>query len=205
MKRAFDVVFSLFGIVLTLPLAFLLIPILLFAQGRPIFFLQTRIGLHGKAFRLIKFRTMTNTNKGQLITVAGDTRVTSVGAILRKFKIDEFPQLLNVLRGEMSFVGPRPEVLHYVNMYSDEQRRVLEFKPGITDPASLIYFDESEILKAQADPEEYYVNVLMPEKIQINMAYGLQASFCKDLKLIAATVLRIFGLRLIPFKSARAV
>ena len=148
---------------------------------------------------------MRSSRAGQLITVAGDARITPLGAWLRRLKIDELPQLLNVLRGEMSFVGPRPEVLHYVNMYSDDQRRVLLLKPGITDPASLNFFNESDVLKEQNDPEDYYVRVLMPEKIRLNLVYGQSANFMTDLWLIGLTVLRVFGIRIAPLKRAREI
>lgn len=205
MKRLFDFVLSLVGLVLTFPFFLITGLLLLIFQGWPIFFVQTRVGYKGRTFRLLKFRTMSNANSGQLITVAGDSRITPIGAWLRKLKLDELPQLINVLKGDMSFVGPRPEVVHYVNMYSPEQRVVLEFKPGITDPASLTYFDESEILKKQEDSEDYYIRVLMPEKIQINMDYGLNANLFSDIWLIVITVLRIVGIRISPLKRAREI
>jgi lipopolysaccharide/colanic/teichoic acid biosynthesis glycosyltransferase len=205
MKRVFDFVLSLVGLLLTLPF-FCLVGLLLFAfQGWPIFFAQTRVGYKGRTFRLLKFRTMRNSNSGQLITVAGDSRITPIGAFLRKLKVDELPQLINVLKGDMSFVGPRPEVVHYVNMYSPEQRAVLEFKPGITDPASLTYFDESELLQKHSDPEDYYIRVLMPEKIRINMHYGLNANLLTDVWLIVITALRIIGIRISPLKRASEI
>lgn len=205
MKRLFDLVFSFLGLVILSPFFIVTSILLLVFQGWPVFFVQTRVGLKGRTFRLMKFRTMKNENKGQLITVAGDTRVTPIGSLLRKTKLDEIPQLINVFKGEMSFVGPRPEVVHYVNMYSDEQRRVLDFKPGITDPASLTYFDESEILSAQKDSEDYYIHVLMPEKIRINLYYGSYANLFTDLWLIVITGLRIFGVRIQPMKRTREI
>lgn len=200
MKRLFDLVLSVVGLVILSPFFVLTSVLLLIFQGWPVFFVQTRVGSKGRTFRLLKFRTMKNDNKGQLITVAGDSRVTAVGRLLRKTKLDEIPQLINVLKGDMSFVGPRPEVVHYVNMYSDEQRRVLDLKPGITDPASLTYFDESEILSTQKDSEDYYIHVLMPEKIRINLNYGARANLLTDLWLIAITGLRVFGVRIQPTK-----
>jgi lipopolysaccharide/colanic/teichoic acid biosynthesis glycosyltransferase len=205
MKRLFDLVFSIVGLAITAPFFVITALLLLIFQGWPVFFVQTRVGLRGQAFRLLKFRTMRNDNRGQLITVAGDSRVTPIGAWLRKLKLDELPQLINVLKGDMSFVGPRPEVVHYVNMYNDEQRRVLELKPGITDPASLTYFDESEILSAQKDSEDYYIRVLMPEKIRINLRYGMSANLFTDLRLILITILRVFGVRISPMKGVREV
>ena len=205
MKRFFDIFLALVAIIVTLPFWLILMPLILLTQGWPIFFTQTRVGLRGQTFRLFKFRTMRSSRAGQLITVAGDARITPLGAWLRRLKIDELPQLLNVLRGEMSFVGPRPEVLHYVNMYSDDQRRVLLLKPGITDPASLNFFNESDVLKEQNDPEDYYVRVLMPEKIRLNLVYGQSANFMTDLWLIGLTVLRVFGIRIAPLKRAREI
>lgn len=159
-----------------------------------IFFGQTRVGINKKPFRLWKFRTMKpqSEKQGQLTVGARDSRITKIGYILRKYKIDELPQLWNVLVGEMSIVGPRPEVPKYVNMYSNEQLLVLSIKPGITDYASLMYFSESELLAKSADPEKTYIEEIMPSKLKLNLHYVAKHSFIQDLKIIRDTVIRMF-------------
>lgn len=195
MKRLLDLLLAIFGLMVFSPLLVLTGSLLWLFDGSPVIFRQRRIGRNGEPFTLYKFRTMRNASGGKEITVQGDSRITRMGKILRKTKLDELPQLLNVLKGEMSFVGPRPEVESYVQLYSPEQQKVLTLKPGITDPASLIYFDESEILARQSDPEAYYVEYLMNEKIRINLRYASIANPFRDLSVIAMTVGRIFGLR----------
>lgn len=174
MIRIFDVCFSLLGLIILSPL-FLLVGVLnkVVAPG-PVLFKQVRVGLNGKEFVLLKFRSMyVNADKqGLLITTSGkDPRITPFGYYLRKYKIDELPQLWNVLVGDMSIVGPRPEVQKYVELYTTEQRAVLQVRPGITDTASLVFRDENEILERQTNPERYYIDVLMPQKIQLNMQF----------------------------------
>jgi lipopolysaccharide/colanic/teichoic acid biosynthesis glycosyltransferase len=159
-----------------------------------LFYLQERIGQNGKPFRLLKFRTMRpNADvSGKLTIGARDPRITRIGVFLRKAKLDEFPQFLNVLRGEMSVVGPRPEVAEYVRKYSKAQRKVLEYRPGITDVASITYFEENALLAQSANPEKTYVEEIMPEKIRINLEYQHTATVWTDLKVIWRTALRIF-------------
>lgn len=161
--------------------------------GFPVFYLQTRVGKNGKDFKLFKFRTMvTDSDKKGLLTVGGrDPRVTKIGYYLRKYKLDELPQLFNVLFGSMSLVGPRPEVRKYVDMYTQEQQQVLSVKPGITDFASLEFINENEVLAKSSNPEETYINEVMPQKLALNRKYIQQQSFFVDIKIIFNTVLKI--------------
>jgi len=156
----------------------------------PVFYKQLRVGKNNSDFRLLKFRTMrTDSDKSGLLTVGGrDPRITGAGYYLRKFKIDELPQLLNVAAGEMSFVGPRPEVRKYVDLYNDEQRKVLSVLPGITDVASIKYRNENELLEKSEDPESYYIESIMPDKLKLNLDYIEQRSFANDLKVIFKTL-----------------
>jgi len=156
-------------------------------DGRPILFKQTRIGMGGNPFTLFKFRTMLNNRAGSSITASGDRRVTKTGRILRKFKLDELPQLLNVLRGEMSLVGPRPEVPQYVDFQQPIWREVLRVRPGITDVATLMYRDEEQILAAFSDPEQGYREKVLPDKLSLNLAYLQVRSTFRDLKLLVLT------------------
>lgn len=161
--------------------------------GFPIFYLQTRVGKNGKDFKLFKFRTMgKDADKKGLLTVGGrDPRVTKIGYYLRKYKLDELPQLFNVLFGSMSLVGPRPEVRKFVDMYTEEQQQVLSVKPGITDFASLEFIKENEILAKSSNPEETYINEVMPQKLTLNQKYIQQQSFLVDIKIIFNTLLKI--------------
>ena len=174
MIRFFDIIFSILGLIL-LSWLFLIVFILIKLDSRgPIFYMQERIGKDGVPFKLFKLRSMyvNSDKKGLQITVGKrDPRITKIGYYIRKYKIDELVQLINVLKGEMSLVGPRPEVKKYVDLYTLEQRIVLRVKPGITDYASIKYRNENEILEKQADPERYYIEVVMPEKIKLNMYY----------------------------------
>lgn len=189
MKRLFDIVASLSGLILLSPLfIFVALWIKIDSKG-PVFYRQVRVGRENKDFYLVKFRTMrTGADKGSLVTIGGrDSRVTRSGYWLRKFKIDELPQLLNVLKGEMSFVGPRPEVRHYVDYWTPEQMHVLDVRPGITDPASIKFYNESELLEKSDNPESYYIHEIMQEKIGMYLEYVANASFFKDLKIIFKT------------------
>lgn len=199
-KRVFDLAMALVGLTGLAPVfAAIAVAIKLFDRG-PVFFVQSRIGKDGRPFMIYKFRTMRPVHRGPEITIGGDSRITPIGRILRKSKLDELPQLWNVLKGDMSFVGPRPEVAKYVAIYTESQRDVLRLRPGITDPASFAFYDESELLAQAADPERYYRDVLVPEKIRINLAYAAQASLWTDLFLILATVMKGFGLHVDVFK-----
>ncbi len=173
MIRFFDVLFSALGLLVLSPV-FFVVSLCIVADSRGgVFYRQTRVGKDGRDFRLYKFRSMrSGSDKRGLITVgARDARITKVGYFLRKYKLDELPQLINVLKGEMSLVGPRPEVRKYVEMYTEEQRRVLSVRPGITDYASIEYVDENRILGEAENPDKAYVEVVMPDKIRLNMRY----------------------------------
>lgn len=189
MKRLFDIVASGCGlIVLSLLFIILAIWIKLDSAG-PIFYRQVRVGRGNKDFRIFKFRSMrVGADKGSLVTIGGrDPRVTRSGYYIRKYKFDELPQLINVLLGDMSLVGPRPEVRHYVDYWTPEQMHVLDVRPGITDPASIKFRNENELMAAAADPEDYYIHVIMQEKIKLYLEYVQNASFWYDIKLIFQT------------------
>ena len=191
-KRVCDFILSLIGIIVLSPIFIIVsIAIKLDSRGK-ILFLQKRVGRYGKEFNIYKFRTMvSNAEKlGKQITVGNDNRITKVGSFLRKYKIDELPQLFNVLKGDMSLVGPRPEVPKYVKLYSDEQKKVLNVRPGITDMASLRYKDENEILGKVDNPEEYYINVIMKDKLNLNLEYIEKSNIFFDLYLIIKTVVK---------------
>ncbi len=159
------------------------------------FYLQERVGRNGQLFKLIKFRSMRpNADKGSQITIGNrDPRITRTGYFIRRFKLDEFPQFINVIKGDMSIVGPRPEVPHYVKLYTTEQKKVLAVKPGITDYASLAYFNENEILAKAVDPQKVYLEQIMPAKIELNQRYLSDPSLLKDFKIIWLTALKIIG------------
>jgi len=193
-KRLFDIGISLIALIMLLPL-FILIAIAIKINSRgSSFYKQTRVGKDGNEFELFKFRTMyINSDRAGLLTIGSkDYRITSVGYWLRKYKLDELPQLLNVLKGEMSFVGPRPEVRKYVNLYTPAQLRVLSVKPGVTDWASIKYFDENDILAGSDDPEDMYIKVIVPSKISKNLEYIDNQDLFMDLKIILSTIKRIF-------------
>lgn len=193
MIRFFDLLFSILGLVVLSPLfAFVAIWIKLDSNGR-VFYKQTRVGLNNKDFKLLKFRSMvTDAEKKGLITVGGrDPRVTRSGYFIRKYKLDELPQLINVLKGDMSIVGPRPEVRKYVDLYDAYQRKVLTVKPGISDYASIEYIDENEILGKAEDPEKVYIEQIIPEKIRYNMKYIHNHSLKEYFKIIFLTIGKI--------------
>lgn len=189
MKRLFDIFLSGFGLILLSPL-FLVIAIWIKLDSRgPIFYRQVRVGRNNTEFRIFKFRSMhIGSDKGSLVTIGGrDPRITRSGYFIRKFKIDELPQLINVFIGDMSLVGPRPEVRHYVNYWTPEQMHVLDVRPGITDPASIKFRNENELLAMAEDPEKYYIEVIMQEKIKLYLDYVKKSSFWYDIKLIFQT------------------
>jgi lipopolysaccharide/colanic/teichoic acid biosynthesis glycosyltransferase len=190
-KRALDLAGAGIGILVVSPLlAAIALSVWLNDRG-PVLFRQRRIGQGGRPFEMLKFRTMTVNaeRQGPQITIGDDPRITRVGRVLRRYKLDELPQLWNVLRRDMSLVGPRPEVERYVRLYTDEQRRVLELMPGITDPASIRFRNEAEILDRAADPQREYVERVMPEKIRINLEYARGASVWTDFLQVLRTVL----------------
>jgi lipopolysaccharide/colanic/teichoic acid biosynthesis glycosyltransferase len=193
LKRVFDIIFSLLGLTVLLPI-FLVISIVIKVDSKgPVFFRQVRVGKNGKEFRILKFRTMVvdADKKGMQITVGKDSRITKSGYVLRKFKLDELPQLINVLFGDMSFVGPRPEVPKYVALYDENQKSVLKVKPGITDIASIEYRDENTLLGESDNPEKTYIEEVMPTKLKLNMEYIRNISIVNDVKLIFKTIFRI--------------
>ena len=193
MIRLFDIVFSFFGILLLMPLFIIVYLLIRFESPGGGVYHQTRVGQYGRLFKLYKFRSMrTGSDAKGLITVGGrDPRITSVGYYLRKYKLDELPQLFNVLKGDMSFVGPRPEVEKYVNMYTDEQRKVLSVRPGITDYASIEYVDENELLSKSDDPDKTYIEEIMPDKIKYNMKYINNRTISEYFKIIFITAFKI--------------
>ena len=193
MIRLCDIVFSAIGLLLLSPL-FLIVYILIRCESKGGgFYCQQRVGKDGRMFDLYKFRSMrTGSDKKGLITVGGhDSRITRMGYFIRKYKIDELPQLWNVLKGDMSLVGPRPEVKKYVDLYTEEQRRVLSVRPGITDYASIEYVDENEILGNADDPDRVYVEEIMPAKIKLNMRYIENRSLNEYFKIIGLTFINI--------------
>lgn len=195
MKRVLDIIFSLAGLIALSPVfATASCLVALFGGTGPVFFRQERIGLGGRPFFIWKFRTMVaNADKlGPKVTASGDRRITSVGRFLRKYKIDELPQLLNVLCGDMSLVGPRPEVRQYVDLYTPEQRKVLDLRPGITDVASIAFLDEEKLLAQAEDREQYYRSVCMPKKIELNLNYAATATVWTDLRIMCETISAIF-------------
>ena len=189
MKRLFDIIVSACGLLVLSPV-FLIMAIWIKQDSNgPVFYRQVRVGRHNKDFRIFKFRSMrVGADKGSLVTIGGrDPRITRSGYFIRKYKLDEFPQLINVLLGEMSVVGPRPEVRHYVNYWTPEQMHILDVRPGITDPASIKFRNENELMEKAEDPEDYYINVIMQEKIKLYLEYIQTASCWYDIKLIFKT------------------
>ncbi len=189
MKRLFDIVASGLGLIVLSPLFLILaIWIKLDSKG-PVFYRQVRVGYKNKDFRIFKFRSMrVGADKGSLVTIGGrDPRVTKSGYWIRKFKLDELPQLINVFIGDMSLVGPRPEVRHYVDYWTPEQMHVLDVRPGITDPASIKFRNENELMEQAENPEKYYIEVIMQEKIKLYLEYVEKHNFFYDLGLIFKT------------------
>ena len=189
MKRIFDIVASGIGLILLSPLFIILTIWIKCDSIGPVFYKQVRVRRNNMDFQLFKFRSMrVGSDKKGLITVGGhDPRITRSGYYIRKYKLDEFPQLINVFKGDMSLVGPRPEVRKYVDMYTEEQMHVLDVRPGITDLASIRYRNENELLERVNDPDKYYVEVIMPDKLRINLEYVARHSFTFDIRLIFQT------------------
>ena len=189
MKRLFDIIASGLGLLVLSPLFLILaIWIKLDSKG-PVFYRQVRVGKDNKDFRIFKFRSMREgSDSGSLVTIGGrDPRITRSGYIIRKLKLDELPQLINVFVGDMSLVGPRPEVRHYVNYWTEDQMHVLDVRPGITDPASIKFRNENELMEQAEDPEDYYINVIMQEKLKLYLEYVEHHSFWGDIGLIFKT------------------
>ena len=192
-KRIFDIVFSCLGLILLAPVLVILAIIIKLDSKGPILFIQPRVGFNNQDFNIFKFRTMQmESDKKGLLTLGNkDSRITKVGYFLRRYKIDEFPQLLNILLGDMSFVGPRPELRKYVNYYPKDDLIVLSVRPGITGLASIEFRNEVELLKAAKDPEAFFIESIIPEKLKLNKLYISKSSFWFDLKLIIITIFRV--------------
>ena len=192
-KRAMDIVLSACALAVLWPLLLLIALAILIDDPGPVFYRQVRVGRNGKTFRIFKFRSMVMDadKKGLAITVGRDSRITRVGAVLRKTKLDELAQLLNVLLGQMSFVGPRPEVPKYVELYTPYQQQVLLVRPGITDYASIAYRNENDLLAGAPNPETMYIERIMPDKIELNMKYLREISPLADIRLILKTIVAV--------------
>lgn len=193
MKRLFDIVASGLGLILLIPL-FIVLSVWIKCDSRgPVFYRQFRVGRYNRDFRMYKFRSMrAGADRGSLVTIGDrDPRITRSGYFIRKFKLDELPQLINVFIGDMSLVGPRPEVRHYVDYWTPEQMHVLDVRPGITDPASIRFRNETELMEKAEDPEKYYIEVIMQEKIKLYLEYVDHHSFLGDIVLIFKTFLAI--------------
>lgn len=195
LKKLFDIVASFCGIVILFPLIVIVSILIKLTSKGPVLFKQVRVTKNGRLFKIYKFRTMRENSEGnKQITVGNDSRITGIGHILRKTKLDELPQLFNVLKGEMSLVGPRPEVPKYVELYTEEQREILKVSAGITDYASIYFSNESELLGEAENPEEFYIKKIMPYKIELNKKYIKEIGIVTDIKLIILTILKILGL-----------
>jgi lipopolysaccharide/colanic/teichoic acid biosynthesis glycosyltransferase len=191
-KRIFDFVCSTLGLIVLSPVLIVIAIKIKIDSDGPVFFKQIRVGKMNKEFEILKFRTMVvDAEKlGRQITVGNDSRITKIGAFLRKYKLDELPQLINVFKGDMSLVGPRPEVPRYVELYSEEQRKVLEVRPGITDLASIRYRDENDLLGEAEDPDELYINTIMPDKLALNLEYINKNNVFVDIYIILKTIIK---------------
>ena len=188
-KRLFDIAASIFGLILTFPVFLIVFLLIKINMPGPVFFKQNRVGRHGKLFRMIKFRSMKMNHGGSSISVRGENRITPLGAKLRKYKIDEFPEFWNILKGDMSFVGPRPDVPGYADKLTGGDRLLLTIRPGLTGAASLKYSNEEELLALQNDPVKYNDMVLYPDKVRIEINYIKHWSFWLDIKIIIFTLI----------------
>lgn len=191
-KRCLDLVVAALGLALLVPVLVVVAIAIRCSSPGPVFFCQRRVGRGGVPFRLYKFRTMRHDTGGASITAAGDPRITSIGRFLRHWKLDELPQLLNVLRGEMSLVGPRPEVARYVRLDDPEQQRVLSVRPGVTGASQITFRNEEALLARQSDPESYYVTTLLPAKLALDLEYLRHASLRRDLRLLVQTAFALW-------------
>ena len=192
LKRIFDIISSLFGLILLSPFMIIIAILIKLDSKGPIFFKQVRVTKNGREFKIFKYRTMkVGSDKFSQITVGKDSRITKVGDFLRKYKLDEIPQLINVLIGDMSLVGPRPEVPKYVALYTEEQREILKVRAGITDYASIEFSNENDILANETDPEKAYIEKIMPRKIELNKKYLSEISVMTDIKIILLTIKKI--------------
>jgi lipopolysaccharide/colanic/teichoic acid biosynthesis glycosyltransferase len=190
LKRGFDIVFSFIGLIFLIPFFLIIAVMIKILMPGPVLFIQKRTGRYGKLFSLYKFRSMTISHGGSSTTVKGDSRITPFGAKLRKYKLDELPELWNVLKGEMSFVGPRPDIPEFTDRLNGDERRILELRPGITGPASLKYSKEEEKLAGVPDPQKYTDDIIWPDKVNLNLVYYRDRSFYGDIILILKTIFR---------------
>lgn len=194
-KRGFDFIFSLLGLVILFPLILIIAIIVKLDSKGPVLFIQERVGQNNIEFNIYKFRTMyVKSQKKGLLTIGdNDSRVTKIGYFLRKYKIDEFPQLINIIKGDMSFVGPRPELRYYVDFYKPEDLVIFKIKPGITGLASLAYRNEVELLKKAEDPQKYFIETIIPDKLRYNKMYLKKRNFIFDLKLMFITLFKVIN------------
>jgi len=192
LKRIFDITLSLFGLIILLPFMLIIAILIKIDSKGPVFFKQIRVTKNGKEFKIFKYRTMrVGSDKYSQITVGKDGRITKIGSFLRKYKLDEIPQLINVLIGDMSLVGPRPEVPKYVALYTDEQKEILKVRAGITDYASIEFSDENDLLASEEEPEKAYIEKIVPKKIELNKKYLSEVSILTDIKIILLTIKKI--------------
>lgn len=192
LKRIFDTILSLFGLIILLPFMLIIAIFIKLDSKGPVFFKQVRVTKNGREFKIFKYRTMKiGSDKYSQITVGKDDRITKIGMFLRKYKLDEIPQLINVLLGDMSLVGPRPEVPKYVALYTEGQKEILKVRAGITDYASIEFSDENDLLASEADPEKAYIEKIMPKKIELNKKYLSEISMLTDIKIILLTIKKI--------------
>jgi lipopolysaccharide/colanic/teichoic acid biosynthesis glycosyltransferase len=198
-KRGLDFIFSLIFLIILLPFFFIIALFIIIDDGFPIIYKQKRVGKNGKIFKILKFRTMKKNadSIGKLTIGKKDPRITKIGYFLRKYKIDELPQLWNILTGDMSFIGPRPEIPEYVALYNEQEKKVLKVRPGLSDYASLDYINENEILSNYSSPEEAYINIIMPQKLQLSLNYINNMSLKTDISITIKTIIKIFNVNLI--------
>jgi len=189
-KFLFDRIFGCIAVIIALPLMIIIAAAIVLNDGFPVFFIQHRVGYQGKLFPMIKFRTMIKNDGKNTVSVRGDKRITKTGAFLRRYKLDELPELLNVCIGQMSFVGPRPDVPGYADQLKGEDRNILKLLPGVTGPATLKYADEEQLLAGVADPVKYNDEVIFPDKVHINLKYYYRHNIFLDIKIIFATILK---------------
>ena len=189
-KRLFDLSASLFGLLILVPLFIAIVILIKLKMPGPVFFSQYRVGRNAKLFKMVKFRSMQVAHNGSSVSVKGESRITPLGAILRKYKMDELPELWNVLKGDMSLVGPRPDVPGYADKLIGNDRQILILRPGITGPASLKYSNEEELLALQEDPQKYNDEVIFPDKVRINLIYLKKQSLWLDLRIIFCTIFK---------------
>lgn len=193
LKRTFDVIFSVIGLITLSPILLVISLLIKLDSKGPVLFMQGRVGKDNVDFDIFKFRTMRveSDKKGLLTLGNNDARITKIGYFLRRYKIDEFPQLINIIKGDMSFVGPRPELRYYVNFYNENDMSIFKVRPGITGLASLKYRNEVELLKAAKDPEKFFIETIIPDKLKFNKVYIKKQSFFFDLKLIGLTIIKV--------------